>query len=216
MSKEEVKKLKEQVDEFRKKKIIMQAKLRKKEEKITDLNKKLRTMSVKSKKSKENKELNNEIKELKEKLDLYKKNNKKLRRKNSNLSKELDKTKSKLKNAKSEKVSNLEKVNLPGSKEEENEIDSEEVKYFRKELEKKDQMIEKLSEQLDKIQSGEISGGDQGGGAGGGYMQVRKLNSRIRELQSQLEMAKKSEQNMKQRLMKMQREQAAREEFEGW
>ncbi|MGV9204422.1 MAG: hypothetical protein ACOC44_10455, partial [Promethearchaeia archaeon] len=153
---------------------------------------------------------------LKEKLDLYKKNNKKLRRKNSNLSKELDKTKSKLKNAKSEKVSNLEKVNLPGSKEEENEIDSEEVKYFRKELEKKDQMIEKLSEQLDKIQSGEISGGDQGGGAGGGYMQVRKLNSRIRELQSQLEMAKKSEQNMKQRLMKMQREQAAREEFEGW
>ena len=42
-------------------------------------------------------------------------------------------------------------------------------------------------------------------GGGSSFLAERKLNAKIRELRSQVELAKKSEANMKQRLIEMQR-----------
>ncbi len=217
MSEEEFKNLKKEVDDLRKQKIIMQAKLKQKEDQVNDLTKKFKDQT--SKEGEGDKGSSPKVQELESELEKLRKTNKSLRDENANLEKQLEDAKKATAEASSKAVQSetvaLQKVSVPGSqpKSEPNTSDEvkEELEFLREELNKKDKAISKLSEQL---QSFDEQQAQMGGGAS--YSKIRQMDAKLREMKNQLEVAKKSENEMKDRLIKMQRQLSARDEETEW
>ena len=88
----ELEKLKEEINNLRKQKIIQMAKLKQKEDRITELSKKLRAMAVKSSESISETD-STRMKELEDELNLSRKNNKSLRAENVSLKRQLEEAK---------------------------------------------------------------------------------------------------------------------------
>ena len=207
---EELEKLKKEVDNLKKQKIIMQAKLKQKEDKITELNKKVREFQIESKESSSSKNLEVRIQELEDDLSRSKNVNQSLRAESNRLASELEETKKELKSASKVKpISAVKPVSLSG-KEKEAAPSSEELEYLKAQLIRKDEIISRLNEQLEMINPQQLAS------VGGSYMKIRKLNAKIRELKGQVEIAKKSEASMKERLMEFQRQQARDDDLLKW
>ena len=209
----EVERLKKDVGDLKKSKIIMQAKLKQKEDKITDLSKKVRQLSITSKESSGAKDSNNRIEELEAELNRSRKINKNLRSENASLINQLaeaKKTQASAPSPASASVPKLEKVSLSGetgAPAPSTGVDPEELQYLQNQLGRKDDVIARLTEQIDMMKPENLSQ------LGGSYMQTRKLNAKIRELKSMIELSKKSEASMKQRLMEMQRKSSMEKDF---
>lgn len=210
----EIERLKKEIDKLRKDKIISMAKLKQKEDKITDLTKKVREIAITSKESGGSKDLEEKVKDLEVELKRSRKINNDLRNDNATLTKNLEEARkaTKVKPA-IESTSKLEKVSLPGSttpKSEQSPVDSEEFEYLQSQISKKDETIARLTDQIEMMTPENLSQ------IGSSYMQTRKLNARIRELKSLVELSKKSEASMKERLMDMQRQLALKDEDMSW
>jgi chromosome segregation ATPase len=213
MSASDLEKLRKELSDLKKNKIILQAKLKQKEDKITDLSDKLRQLSISSKEAGASKELENKIKDLEEEIKRSRKVNKDLRADNSSLEKQLADTKKALaaKPTVQEKPK-LEKVSLTdqGKPTAAPSMDPEELNYLRAQLSRKDNTIAKLTEQLESIKP------DQMGNVGGSFMKTRQLNAKIRELKSALQLAKKSEAEMRVQMSAMNRKMALKDEELEW
>jgi len=207
----DVERLKKEVGDLKKSKIIMQAKLKQKEDKITDLSKKVRQLSIASKESSGSKDSDKRIEELEGELNRSRKINQNLRSENISLTKQLEdakKTISSRASPSSPSTSKLEKVAVSGeTSAPAGGIDPEELKYLQKQLVRKDEIISRLTEQIDMVNPDNLNQ------LGGSYMKTRRLNAKIRELKSQIELAKKSEASMKGRLMEMQRKTSMEKDF---
>lgn len=210
----DLEKIKKERDNLKKQKIIMQAKLKQKEDKITDLNQKVRELQINAKESGGNQNLAEKIDRIEEEIARSKKVNKQLRSENNRLMKELEETKKELKSARQQpkSESKLEAVSVPGQQTQANQEgpSAEELEYLRGQLQKKDNTISQLTEQLQMINPQQMAN------VGGSYMKVRKLNAKIRELKGQVELAKKSEASMKERLLQMEREKARDDDLMKW
>ncbi len=215
MSEEEIKNLKKEVDDLRKQKIIMQAKLKQKEDQVNDLTKKIKELS--SKEGEGEKSSSSKVQDLEAEVEKLRKNNMTLRDDKGTLEIQLEEAKRAAAEAASKAGSSetggLQKVSVPGSQPSSkaepgvsNEV-KEELEFLRAELNKKDQAISKLSEQLQSVDAQQMA---QGGGAS--YSKIRQLDAKLREMKGQVELAKKSENEMKDRLLKMQRQLSARDE----
>jgi chromosome segregation ATPase len=200
---EEYKRLKEEVNRLRKNKIIVQAKLKQKEDKITELTNKLRKFSIKKTETRDAEKLNEKIELLKDKLSRSRGLNKKLRAEKNSLAGQLSEAKE---NVSSQKRSTpkVQRVESHGAGSGPGE---EELTRLKSQIMKKDERIRSLNQELDNM---------AGGGGGMSYSKIRKLNAKIRELKSQLEMSKKSEEQMKQRLYEMNRKMAAQDFEDSW
>jgi len=175
----EIERLKKEIDKLRRDKIISMAKLKQKEDKITDLTKKVREIAITSKESGGSKDLEEKVKDLEVELKRSRKINNDLRNDNATLTKNLEEAR-KAKPA-IESTSKLEKVPLPGSatlKSEQSSVDSEEFEYLQSQISKKDKIVARLTEQIEMMTPENLSQ------IGSSYMQTRKLNARIRELKS--------------------------------
>jgi len=209
----EVERLKKEVGDLKKSKIIMQAKLKQKEDKITDLSKKVRQLSIASKESSGAKDSSKRIEDLEGELNRSRKINKNLRSENASLTQQLEaakKAKAAAPSPAAPSVSKLEKVSLAGetsSPAPAAGIDPEEINYLKNQLARKDGIIARLTEQIDMMKPENLSQ------LGGSYMQTRKLNAKIRELKGQVDLAKKSEASMKERLFEMQRKTSMEKDF---
>ncbi len=211
---DELEKLREEVNDLKKNKIILQAKLKQKEDKITDLNNKLRQLSINAKEAGPSKDLENKIKDLEEELNRSRKVNSDLRTDNSSLEKELADVKKELASKPVvQEGPKLEKVSLPGSSPSSaaaSSVDLEELQYLREQLARKDDIIAKMSEQMEMMRPEQLEQ------MGSSYMKTRQLNAKIRELKSQLDLVKKSEAEMRQQMMEMNRKMALKDEDLSW
>jgi len=213
MSETDLEKLREEISDLKKNKIILQAKLKQKEDKITDLTNKLRELSISSKETGSSKELENKLKETEEELNRSRKVNNDLRTENSRLEKKLTETKKALADKPAiQEAPKLEKVSLPGAEKTQasSSLDSEELEYLKAQLARKDQVIAKMSEQMEMMRP------EQMAQMGSSFMKTRQLNAKIRELKSQLDRVKKSEADMKARMMEMNRKMALKDEELSW
>ncbi|MHA1149844.1 MAG: hypothetical protein ACTSR8_16535 [Promethearchaeota archaeon] len=207
---DELEKLKKEVDNLKKQKIIMQAKLKQKEDKITELNRKIRDFQIESKESGSSRDLERRIKELEDDLNRSKKVNQSLRAEANRLVNELEESKKALKSAsKVAATSSIQPASIP-SEQAENVPSNEELEYLKTQLIRKDKIISRLNEQLEMINPQTLAT------AGGSYMKIRQLNSKIRELKSQVELAKKSEASMKERLLELERTKAIDDDLLKW
>ena len=209
----EIEKLQKEISDLKKNKIILQAKLKQKEDKITDLNNKLRQLSINVKETAPSKDLENKVVELENELQRSRKVNKDLRAENSSLEKQLsDAEKSLASKPVVHEGPKLEKISLPGTTQPAASapaVDLEELEYLRGQLSRKDDIIARLSEQLESMSPEQL-------GQGSSYMKTRQLNAKIRELKSQLDLVKKSEAEMRLQLMDMNRKMALRDEELNW
>lgn len=209
----EVERLKIEIGDLKKSKIIMQAKLKQKEDKITDLTKKLRQLSITSKESSGSKDNDRRIEELEAELNRSRKINKNLRSENESLGQQLivaNKSQPSVPIPASISSPKLEKVSLSGetgAPAPTSGIDPEELQYLQQQLGRKDEVIARLTEQIDMMKPENLSQ------LGGSYMQTRKLNAKIRELKGQVDLSKKSEAAMKERLLEMQRKTSMEKDF---
>lgn len=207
---DELEKLKKEVDNLKKQKIIMQAKLKQKEDKITELNRRVREFQIESKGSGSSKDLENRISALEDDLNRSKKVNQSLRAEANRLSSELEEAKKALKAAPRAVVSPaIQPVSVP-SNQTEAAPSSEELEYLKAQLARKDEIISRLNEQLEMIDPQTLAT------AGGSYMKIRQLNSKIRELKGQVDLAKKSEASMKERLLQLERSKAMDDDLLKW
>lgn len=215
---EELKKLRKEIDDLRKNKIILQAKLKQKEDKITELSKKVSELSISAKESGDSKTLNSKVSELEDDVKRAKKQNDSLRNEIANLTTQLDIAKKASANTSGKTAPEpvaLQKVSVPGSGSSEKapssqiQFDNEELSYMREQLTKKDSQISQLTEQLEGMSPQQLSEGSS-------YMKIRQLNAKIRELKGQLELAKKSEASMKERIIQIERTAASKEEELNW
>ena len=211
---DELEKLREEVNDLKKNKIILQAKLKQKEDKITDLNNRLRQLSIDAKEAGSSKELENKIKDLEEELNRSRKVNNDLRNETSSLEKKIADLKRELAEKPAvQEGPKLEKVSLPGSSPPPAatpSVDLEELQYLREQLARKDTIISKMSEQMEMMRPEQMEQ------MGSSYMKTRQLNAKIRELKSQLDLAKKSEADMRQQMMEMNRKMALKDEDLSW
>ncbi|MHA1292564.1 MAG: hypothetical protein ACTSQJ_07860 [Promethearchaeota archaeon] len=201
-----------EINKLKKEKIILQAKLKQKEDKITELTKKIRELSIISKEASLPKSLDKKIKMLEDELKRSRKVNKDLRAENSNLLKQIEEMKRiKATHQPSSGISKIQKVSIPNSTPPSTGgANQEEIEYLKNQLLKKDEIISRMSEQIDMLKPENLSA------IGSSYMKTRQLNAKIRELRSQLDLAKKSEAAMKERLIEMQRKMALRDEELNW
>ncbi|MHA1272639.1 MAG: hypothetical protein ACTSQP_06280 [Promethearchaeota archaeon] len=197
------------MENLKKQKIIMQAKLRQKEDQITNLNKKIRELQIALKEGGSSKSLESRIKELEEELTRSKKINKSLRTEANSLAEELEQTKKALNEAK-KVASTIDNQISPSGIDAESEVSKEELEYLKAQLVRKDEIIARLTEQLEMISPDALDR------ASGSYMKIRQLNAKIRELKAQVDVAKKSEAAMKERLLELQRKLAAKEDEFNW
>ena len=149
MSEDELKNLKKEVDDLRKQKIIMQAKLKQKEDQVNDLTKKIKDMT--SKEGEGDKGSSSKVQELETELEKLRKSNKTLRDENTTLAIQVEDAKKAAAEAASKAGSSeaggLQKVTVPGSQPTSEAGVSSEVKeeldFLREELNKKDKAISK-------------------------------------------------------------------------
>lgn len=194
----EYERVKRELDNLRKNKIIIQAKLKQKEDKITELTKKINQLRIKQKESTSSDEMNSTVNNLKEDITRSRKINKKLRAENASLQKQLEEAR---KTAKSAPSSAIQAVSVSSGS-----ADSGELKKLKAEITKRDDMIASLNQELDNMAQG----------GGGSFTKIRQLNAKIRELRGQLDMAKKSEDSMKARLLEMNRKISAQNFEDSW
>lgn len=190
--------------EMQKKIIVLQSKIRKKDDKISELEKKLEDLYLKLKNKPSGGGSDQDFKDLKEERDRYRKVNIELRERVDDLNNSVQMLK-----IKTEKISPIKKVSAPGaspaaipvSPDEEREIN-----YLKEQLKKKDDILTSVQDQIESLLN-------QGAGSSS-YMQIRRLNMEIRELKSSLDMAKKSEALAREEIRKLRREKVEDEEFE--
>jgi chromosome segregation ATPase len=209
----EIENLRKEVNDLKKNKIILQAKLKQKEDKITDLTNKLRQLSISAKEAGPSKDLENKITDLENELKRSRKVNKDLRSESSSLENQLaDAKKALAAKPAVQETPTLEKVNLPGAETPQaaaSSADTEELEYLRTQVSRKDNIIAKLSGQLESMSPEQL-------GQGSSFMKTRQLNAKIRELKSSLELAKKSEAEMRVQMMDMNRKMALKDEDMSW
>ncbi len=191
MNEEEFKRLKKEMDDLRKNKIITLSRLKQKEDKITELTKRVKQLTIERKESDITPDLGDKVNQLTDEIKRSRSINQKLRGENSSLIKQLEEAQ-KLGSSGTSKIQQVSSGSSvsPGS----SGVSREEIKKFQAQLAEKDNLISSLNQELDSLSQG-----------GGSYSKIRQLNAKIRELKGSLQITKRNEEDMKQRLYEMNR-----------